>query len=90
MRRKNVATPQEALIKKLDYEIKILDNMEKRVSTYTTRLSYCSYVDRILLRIDYTRRAVKDLKNRLVFFPEKCSGDDKGNIYADGKGRDQS
>ncbi len=65
-RKKTVTAPQDSLIRKLNYEIERLDNMQKRVSLYTTRLSYCSYVDRILLRIEYTRNAVKDLKNRIM------------------------
>lgn len=83
MEQKKVTAPQETLIKKLNYEIKILDNMEKRVNAYTTRLSYCSYVDRITLRIDYTRRAIKDLKNRLTFYPERHSVDEREKSYAD-------
>ena len=64
--KKRVEAPSEALLKHLDYDIKILDNMEKRVRTYTTKLSHCSYIDRILLRIDYTRRAFKEFKQKLL------------------------
>jgi hypothetical protein len=64
--KKRVEAPSEALLKHLDYDIKILDNMEKRVRTYTTKLSHCSYIDRILLRIDYTRRALKEFKQKLL------------------------
>lgn len=64
--KKRVETPSEALLKHLDYDIKILDNMEKRVKGYTTRLSHCSYIDRILLRISLTRQADKEFKQKLL------------------------
>ncbi len=74
-RKKTVTAPQDSLIRKLNYEIERLDNMQKRVSLYTTRLSYCSYVDRILQRLEGARNAMKDLKNRVMY-----SGD---SDYAD-------
>ena len=92
-KQKKVTAPQQTLIKKLDYEIKLIDNMQKRVNTYTTRLSYCSYVDRILLRLRYARDAFKDLRNRLVYYPEESSGDNYHNgkeDYSTGRGREKS
>ena len=64
--KKRVEAPSEALLKHLDYDIKILDNMEKRVRTYTTKLSHCSYIDRILLRASLTRQAYKEFKQKLL------------------------
>ena len=64
--KKRVEAPSEALLKHLDYDIKILDNMEKRVRTYTTKLSHCSYIDRILLRVSSTRQAYKEFKQKLL------------------------
>ena len=64
--KKRVEAPSEALLKHLDYDIKILDNMEKRVQTYTTKLSHCSYIDRILLRASLTRQAYKEFKQKLL------------------------
>lgn len=65
-KKKTVTAPNEALLKHLDYDIKILDNMEKRVKTYTTRLSHCSYIDRILLRVSLTRQSFKEFKQKLL------------------------
>lgn len=64
--KKRVEAPSEALLKHLDYDIKILDNMGKRVQTYTTKLSHCSYIDRILLRVSSTRQAYKEFKQKLL------------------------
>ena len=64
--KKRVEAPSEALLKHLDYDIKILDNMEKRVQTYTTKLSHCSYIDRILRRVSLTRQACKEFKRKLL------------------------
>ena len=64
--KKRVEAPSEALLKHLDYDIKILDNMEKRVQTYTTKLSHCSYIDRILHRVSLTRQACKEFKRKLL------------------------
>ena len=64
--KKRVKAPSEALLKHLDYDIKILDNMGKRVQTYTTKLSHCSYIDRILLCVSSTRQAYKEFKQKLL------------------------
>ncbi len=63
---KRVEAPSEALLKHLDYDIKILDNMEKRAKGYTTRLSHCSYIDRIIFRASLLRQAYKEFKQKLL------------------------
>ncbi len=48
-------------------ELVHLDNMRQRVRTISNRYAHRSYIERILLRIDYAERSFKELRDRITF-----------------------
>lgn len=55
------------ILKAVDKELVHLDNMAERVNHLSDRYVHQSYVERILLRIEYTRREFKEFKNRVMY-----------------------
>lgn len=57
----------ERILKEISKELVHLENMLHRVQGLSTKNSHQSYIERIMLRIDYTKRAYKDLRERVMF-----------------------
>lgn len=59
--------PDEQILSRIASEINHLDNMMHRLGKLSSRLVHQSYIERITLRIDYTRRAYKELADRIRY-----------------------
>lgn len=57
----------ERILKEISKELVHLENMLHRVQSLSTKNSHQSYIERIMLRIDYTKRAYEDLRERVMF-----------------------
>lgn len=55
------------ILKAVSKELVHLENMLHRVQGLSTKDSHQSYIERIMLRIDYTKRAYKELRERIMF-----------------------
>ena len=55
------------ILKAISKELVHLENMASRVQGLTTRFVHQSYIDRILLRIEYTKRSFKELRDRVKY-----------------------
>lgn len=55
------------ILKEISKELVHLENMASRVQSLTTRFVRQSYIDRILLRIEYTKRSFKELRDRVKY-----------------------
>lgn len=50
------------ILKEISKEIVHLENMKRRVKSLSSKYTHRSYIERILLRIDYVTEAFKDLR----------------------------
>lgn len=55
------------ILKVISKELVHLENMLHRVQGLSAKDSHQSYIERIMLRIDYTKRAYKELRERVMF-----------------------
>ncbi len=77
------------ILKEISKELVHLENMASRVQELSTRYIYRSYIERILLRIDYTQRAFKELRERVRYedvFAEMCEEERRGSKGENTKG----
>ncbi len=55
------------ILKQISKELTHLDNMKRRVKTMSNCYKHRSYIERILIQIDDTVRAFKELKDRVLY-----------------------